>query len=221
FFDASSCVLAFTIPCFILQRNRTNSPFEITSDISYNTLRIVIANKLGSTEPGLLQLQYWLDPKSKQAATSVQSVEELNLFKARLRPMLVPPFLPSGKPSTRQLKNVSVYFEDKWIVNEFADPSNGKPSGKGNRMGAKTTGSGLQCEQTSAAAMNKLIKELQERWTCNVHAHGDNPVYCYSPSDNSAMCYQLTIMRLGMWAMEIVCYKLLVAAPTLTDRGFS
>jgi hypothetical protein len=132
FFD-KACVLAFTIPCFILQRNGTNSPFEIASGISYDALRILIANKLSSTEPGLLQLQYRLDPKSKQAATSVQSVEELNLFKARLRPMLVPPLLPSGKPSTRQLKNVSVYFEDKWIVGEFADPSNGKPSGKGNR----------------------------------------------------------------------------------------
>ncbi|KIK79178.1 hypothetical protein PAXRUDRAFT_162007, partial [Paxillus rubicundulus Ve08.2h10] len=74
-------------------------------------------------------LQYWLDPKSKQAVTSVQSVEELNLFKVPLCPMLVPPLLP------------------------------------------------------------KLIKELQEKWTCNVHTHGDNPVYCYSPMNSMATGY--------------------------------
>ena len=131
FFDAH--VLAFTIAYFILQRNGTNSPFEITSGISYDDLYILIATKLGSTEPGLLQLQYQLDPKGKQAVTSVQSVEEPNLFKAQLCPMLVPPLLPSRKPSTCQSKSVSVYFEDKWIIDEFsADPSNGKPGGKGN-----------------------------------------------------------------------------------------
>jgi hypothetical protein len=63
----------------------------------------------------------------------------------------------------------------------------------------------------------ELIKELQERWTCSVHTHSDNPIYCYFPSDNNVMCYQLTIMRLGMWAMEIICYKFRATPPTLTN----
>lgn len=59
-----------------------------------------------------------------------------------------------------------------------------------------------------------LIKELQEQWTCNVHTHGNNPIYCYTLSNNGAMCYPLTIMRLGMWATEIVHYNFLATPPT-------
>ncbi|KAF8451144.1 hypothetical protein L210DRAFT_3640206 [Boletus edulis BED1] len=128
--------------------------------------------------------------------------------------MLVPPRLSNGQPSTRQLKNVSVYFEDKWTTNESANLSNGKPSGKGNRMTTKTTGLGpsqrrssdstAQLSAEGSERRRELIKELQQRWTCSVHTHGDNPVYCYAPSGESAMCYPLTLMRLGMWATEIM-----------------
>ncbi|KAH9997160.1 hypothetical protein BJV74DRAFT_794966 [Russula compacta] len=122
-------VVFFTIPCFILQHNGTNSPFEITSNITYDNLCLCIAEKLGIYQPGLLQLQYRLDSNHKQAMTSVQLDEELVLFKAHLHPMLMSPLLSSGQPSCSCPKNISVYSEDKMIVDEIGDLlSNGKGS---------------------------------------------------------------------------------------------
>jgi hypothetical protein len=73
---------------------------------------MMVAEKLGRF-PGLVQLRYRLDTdKPKAGATSVTSEEELELFKDRMRSLLVPQKLPSGKISTRALKAVRVHFED-------------------------------------------------------------------------------------------------------------
>ncbi|KAG8216531.1 hypothetical protein J3R82DRAFT_6663 [Butyriboletus roseoflavus] len=123
-YNPTTCV--FSILCFILQHNRTNSPFEISSNNSYDDLCLHIAEKLGGGQSGLLQLQYQLYSNSKQAVTSVQSDEELALFKACLCSMLVPPLLSSGQPSCSHSKNISVYYKDKMIVDEIDDVSNSK-----------------------------------------------------------------------------------------------
>ena len=50
--------------------------------------------------------------KPKIGATSIQTDEELDLFKECMRVLIVPQKLPNGKISTQILKPVRVYFED-------------------------------------------------------------------------------------------------------------
>jgi hypothetical protein len=58
-------------------------------------------------------LQYHLsNDNAKIGAISIQTNEELLLFKDRLRKIIVPPRLANGKASTRAPKAVLVYFED-------------------------------------------------------------------------------------------------------------
>ena len=58
-------------------------------------------------------LQYRLSSdNAKIGAISIQTNEELLLFKDRLRKLIVPPRLANGKVSTRTPKAVLVYFED-------------------------------------------------------------------------------------------------------------
>ena len=92
--------------------NGSNIPFIIRSDVTYENLHIIVAEKLRCF-PGLLKLQYRLESdRAKAGATSIQSEEELSFFKDRMRGLIVPQRLPSGKISTRALKPVLVYFED-------------------------------------------------------------------------------------------------------------
>lgn len=65
-------------------------------------------------------MQYRLSTdNSKAGAISIQTEEELRLFKERLRSIIVPPRLANGKVSTRAPKAVLVYFED--VNNEARD----------------------------------------------------------------------------------------------------
>jgi hypothetical protein len=80
--------------------------------MEFNALKMIVAEKLRRF-PGLLELRYRLDTdKQKAAATSIQTVEEFEIFKDRMRSLIVPQRLPSGKLSTRVLKPVTVSFED-------------------------------------------------------------------------------------------------------------
>ncbi|KAI9573991.1 hypothetical protein HD554DRAFT_2035111 [Boletus coccyginus] len=86
--------------------NGTNSPFKVLSQITYDQLHMLVAKKLKCYSK-TLKLQYWLDSNNaKHTATSIQSEQELMLFKMRMCPMLIPPHLANGKPSTHSLKNV-------------------------------------------------------------------------------------------------------------------
>lgn len=90
----------------------SNIPFIVQSDVTWENLRIIVAEKLRCF-PGLLKLRYRLESdRAKAGATSIHSEEELNFFKDRMRALIVPQRLPSGKISTRALKPVLVYFED-------------------------------------------------------------------------------------------------------------
>jgi hypothetical protein len=58
-------------------------------------------------------LQYWLsNDNAKFGAISIQTNEELLLFKDCLRKIIVPPCLTNGKASTQTPKQVLVHFED-------------------------------------------------------------------------------------------------------------
>jgi hypothetical protein len=90
----------------------SNIPFVVWSDVTWENLCIIVAEKLRCF-PGLLKLRYRLESdRAKAGATSIHSEEELNFFKDRMRALIVPQRLPSGKISTRALKPVLVYFED-------------------------------------------------------------------------------------------------------------
>jgi hypothetical protein len=99
----------------------------VPSTIGYDELYIMIAGKLRSS-PSFLHLQYWLESdKPKTGAVSIQSDDELVLFEACMRPLIVPQQLPSGKISTRSLKPVSIFFEDATTA---ASAKTAKNSGK-------------------------------------------------------------------------------------------
>ena len=62
--------------------------------------------------PDNLTLGYRLDSdKAKMGSTLIQSDLKLQIFVDRMRPMIVPPHLSNGKPSTRLLKQVIVIFD--------------------------------------------------------------------------------------------------------------
>src|SRR5215510_13447362 len=71
----------FTIPSAIKCADGSNVPFAVPSTITFDDLRQMVAEKLRRF-PGLLRLRYRLDSdKPKAGATSIQSDEELDLFK--------------------------------------------------------------------------------------------------------------------------------------------
>jgi hypothetical protein len=80
--------------------------------VKFDDLKILVAKKL-QCFPGLLELRYRLDTdKQKAAVTSIQTAEEFEIFKDRMRTLIIPQKLLSGKLSTRVLKPVMVSFED-------------------------------------------------------------------------------------------------------------
>lgn len=102
----------FNISAVVKKRDGSNCPFTVHSSMKFDDLKILVAEKIRCF-PGLLELRYRLDTdKQKAAATSIQTPEEFRIFKDRMRTLIVPQKLPSGKLSTRVLKPVTVAFED-------------------------------------------------------------------------------------------------------------
>jgi hypothetical protein len=96
----------------VTKEDGSNCPFTITSFTSLKRLTDTVSQKLGCY-PGSLKLRYRLDTdKPKTPATSIQSVDELKIFKDRLRLLIVPQCLSNGKLSSRVLKPVTVCFEN-------------------------------------------------------------------------------------------------------------
>lgn len=224
-------LILFFVSAFMIQgavhcSDGSNAPFQISSTITLEDLCGIVAEKI-RRYPGHIRLQYWLDSnKVKTGSISIQSDDELNIFKVKMRSLIVPKCLPSEKPSTRPMKNVLVYFEDAG----GEDSSSGCPSaGEGNKVvcsswlshvhlpvsysfqGGKGSGpSKRKPSSTSGGELldndeqEKTVGALQERWRCDTHSRGtESSVYCYSPS-GSTICYPLTHSNIAFWAMEIV-----------------
>ena len=118
------------IQCAV-RRDGTNSPFTIPSQISLPDLRTTVAEKL-NLFPDRVILRYRLDSdKAKDGVTSIQTSDELDFFKARLRALTVPPRLTNGKPSTRPIKKVVVYFEAMDIDDQGTGSGNARSSDNG------------------------------------------------------------------------------------------
>jgi hypothetical protein len=102
----------FSIHAAVKSSDGSNTPFVVQSDVTFDGLRIAVSEKLRCF-PGLLKLRYRLESdKPKASATSIQLNDELKFFINRMRGLIVPQRLPSGKISSRVLKPVLVYFED-------------------------------------------------------------------------------------------------------------
>ena len=116
----------FTIRCSAPQPNGSEAPFNIQSTISFKRLCKLVALKM-ERHPELLRLLYRLDTdKVKQASTSISNNEEFNIFIGRLRDLIVPGRLPSGRKSTRAPKNPLVQFNDASLGNGgSSQPSKG------------------------------------------------------------------------------------------------
>ncbi|KAF8833920.1 hypothetical protein BDN67DRAFT_985703 [Paxillus ammoniavirescens] len=177
----------FTIQCMAPRPDGSNAPFSISSTITLDRLRDIVAEK---TErfPALVRLQYHLDSdKAKQASTSIQTTEEFTLFKGCLQSLIVPRRLPSGHMSTRAPKNPVVHFEDASIGGGGSHTSSNKGGAKASGM---TSGAAKQ-KPTSAGELDganccrELIKELQERWKCDEHSNNGTETnkWCYTPSN--------------------------------------
>lgn len=107
-----SFCIEFDISCVVCRLDGANAPITISSKITLDKLRIAVAEKLDRF-PGLITLQYRLSSDNTEArAISIQTSEELKLFKDRMRTLIVPPRLANGKASTRIPKAVLVFFED-------------------------------------------------------------------------------------------------------------
>ncbi|KAF8834427.1 hypothetical protein BDN67DRAFT_985326 [Paxillus ammoniavirescens] len=208
--DPSHMNLKHVVVC----QDGTNSPFTIPSEISLRDLHTTVAEKL-NLFPDRVVLRYWLDSdKQKDGATSIQTSNELNLFKARLRALIVPQRLTNGKPSTRPIKKVTVYFEAIGV--DGLGGGNAGSSGDRNaaHMNARTTAGGKgKGKGSNAVSSNTLsrtneheemIRKLEECWTCKRHSEGPgSPTYCYSPAGGS-VCYPLTHCKIILWAAEII-----------------
>ena len=94
---------------------------------------MLVAEKLRCF-PGLLKLCYRLDTDRQTAnATSIQSEDKFAIFMDRMRLLIVPQRLPSGKISTRALKPVTICFED----GASSDSSGHSNSAKTSQNGSK------------------------------------------------------------------------------------
>lgn len=88
-------------PAFIqraVRRDGTDLLFQIRSNISLDSLRSTVAEKLNMFPPHVI-LRYRFD--SRGEATSIQTDNELDIFKSTWRALVLQQYL--GKPSTRQL----------------------------------------------------------------------------------------------------------------------
>ena len=108
--------------------------FQISSNVTLDELCNVVAEKLRQ-HPGFIKLQYRLDCKAKTAFTSIQSNEDFEMFVETMRPLIVAPLLSSGKPSTRPMKSVVVYFDDAASEDQSAAPA---PTSDHNKVVGRT-----------------------------------------------------------------------------------
>ena len=131
---ANSPYSAFKIPSSVKYSDGSNAPLTIFSTVTLDELKIIIAEKLHRF-PGLIQLRYRLDTdKPKAGATSIRTEEELELFKERMRVLIVPRKLSSGKTSSRALKQFTVVFEDAAEEGAANEAQTKKTTGKKVRL---------------------------------------------------------------------------------------
>ncbi|KAH9979303.1 hypothetical protein BGW80DRAFT_1248676 [Lactifluus volemus] len=220
--DPRTC--KFDISAVVTKDDGSNCPFTIISFTSLKRLTDTVSQKLGCY-PGSLKLRYRLDTdKPKTPATSIQSVDELKIFKDRLRLLIVPQRLSNGKLSSRVLKPVTVCFEngsntdqssahtsqsnsrhsttsgEKQCHWQKARPSSKQPSALG--AGTGTSSNSNPVSNHTQMSQKAVVADLQQHWKCLLHSKTKD-TFCWQSPQSNRVCYELTFTHLGLWAMEI------------------
>lgn len=201
----------------------SDAPFSISSAITLDTLYSTTTEKMEQF-PSLVCLQYHLDSdKTKQASASIQTMEELTLFKACLQFLIIPGcqlvhqriqlsilrMLPlEVVVSVPLLTKVSIYF----ILHPSVPHKShyffqgAKTSGTTSNTAKQKSTSAASGELDGANCHQELIKELQEQWKCNKHSKNgtETKKWCYTSSLNDGGCQLLTISNLSFWDINIV-----------------
>ena len=119
------------IPSLMKNLDGTNSPFIVPSSVTFEELHESISEKL-QRHPNIVKLCYKLDTdKVKASTTLIQSEDKLQMFKDRMRLLLVPQHLANGSISKRMLKAVAACFED---AADDRAKAGGPDSGKGKQV---------------------------------------------------------------------------------------
>jgi hypothetical protein len=99
----------------------------LSSDSSLGIVRDVVAMKLG-IHPALLKLRSRLSTENVKTRTFIGTTEELKLLVEGIRPFYVQQRTKTGKYAKRNLKQVSVIFDDANTAPNAADAAKGKVS---------------------------------------------------------------------------------------------
>ncbi|KAI9568347.1 hypothetical protein HD554DRAFT_2172429 [Boletus coccyginus] len=197
--DDDSAFEVFTIQCSAPHPDGTHAPFKLLSTVTLTALCDIVAEKM-ERYPKAVRLQYRLDSdKAKQALTSIQTDDELDIFIGRLQDLIMPGRLP---------KNPVVQFEDAVSLGNggSSHPSKGSTKGSDTASGTtkqKTTPASFADPELDGASRRlKLVGKLQERWKCKIHSKGTDK-WCYSPSGGN-ICQMLTISNLSFWAIQVM-----------------
>jgi hypothetical protein len=123
--------LVFKISCAIKNADGSNSPFTIEFSISLEDLQNAIAEKI-ERHPNVVWLRYKLaNNKVKSLTMLIQNNDELQIFIKRIRILLIPQRLASGKCSKHvSTKNTMVCFKDGIVVEEKKAKSYNSGKGK-------------------------------------------------------------------------------------------
>jgi hypothetical protein len=184
-------------------------------------LQDIIATKL-NVHPRHLHIQYRLNftNKSGTDATDITDEEELMIFKAKMRKLIVPQKTASGKLSTCVLPDVTVIFEPQGTT---GDPPAGKSSGKAKKVSYTFTilshalllknlwskQSGNDHDKATLAITDEehkaIVSELQTLYRCHIHSKKEGvETFCYPEPTNDRVHHAMTYSDLGFWAAQVV-----------------
>ncbi|KAI9455392.1 hypothetical protein HD554DRAFT_2178494 [Boletus coccyginus] len=165
--DNDSSFEVFTIQCSAPCLDGTHAPFKLLSTVMLTALHDIVVEKM-KQYPKTVCLQYYLNSdKAKQALTSIQMDDELDIFIGHLQDLIVPGCLPSRHKSTHAPKNPVVQFKDSAFLGNggSSHPSKGSTKGSGTTSGTakqKTTPGSADLKLDEASRCLKLVGKLQE-----------------------------------------------------------
>jgi hypothetical protein len=189
----------------------------IKNTITLHALKDKVANKL-NVHPKQLLLQYHLVFANKPGTnpTDITDEEELKIFEAKMRRLLVPQRTASGKLSTHILPEVTVIFEPQGLA---ANPPAGRSSGMIKKVivcfmvlsilrYSKSKQSGSDCNKvafTTDDEHKSIVQELEVLYRCEVHSKKEGvECFCYPKPANNRVHQALAYSDLGFWATQVM-----------------
>ncbi|KAI9455279.1 hypothetical protein HD554DRAFT_2042829 [Boletus coccyginus] len=150
-YDHDTCI--FDIEYAICQQDGTNSSFWISSFTLLNSLCNLIAEKL-EWFPGHVHLRYHLDSDKVKASTiSIQTEDELKIFKNHMQNLLVPSLFASGKKLSHIMKKICMDQQNSDSIGNKGAMVTWTGGGKQNSLLGNTK---------IKARLKDLIEDLQQ-----------------------------------------------------------